>query len=82
MSTFKIQDSDTAILILESHYYKWLEANKIERSLHYRETKQIYLKEQGFVLGTDFLNDGDLSTLCFIEQAYARNFYKHNPITA
>lgn len=72
MSTFKIQDQNTSLNIVETHYYKWLLAKKFETGIHFTTTKLDYLKEQGFKQGETFLSDADYSTLSVIEKSFVR----------
>jgi hypothetical protein len=66
---FTIKDKDTSILMVETHYYKWLE-EKQPMDIHTIKTKTDYLSEQGFVVGVDKISEEELKTLKYVEQHY------------
>jgi hypothetical protein len=69
MNSFKIKDTDSSQLIVETDYYKWLQ-NKRPTDIHNINTKIEYLTEQGFVKGRDKLSESDLRSLQYSERFY------------
>lgn len=66
---FTIKDTDTSKLMVETHYYKWLQ-EKQPTDIHAIKTKIDYLSEQGFVVGVDRISEEEIKTLMYIEQKY------------
>lgn len=71
MPLFQIKDKDDSQPIKETHYYGWLVENNVQ-DVHSIKTKTQYLEEQGFVVGTDRLEEGDIQRLKAIETVYYR----------
>ncbi len=69
MANFKIQDQDDKIPMVETHYFKWLKTVK-PISIHKSTTKVNYLKSHGFIIGTNFITEKEISTLNAIEDCY------------
>ncbi len=69
MEAFKLKGNEKHVLITETHYYKWL-LSKQPKDIHSIDTKVEYLKELGFVVGTDILSSNDIEVLGYIEKHY------------
>lgn len=60
-------------LIVETHYYKWLEKNIGYNHFNYLKTKVNYLESIGFNLSKNRLPNEYLENLKYIEQHYTYN---------
>jgi hypothetical protein len=69
MEVFKLKGNGTNILIVDTHYYKWL-LSKQPKDIHSTNTKVEYLESLGFIVGKDFISTNDISTLGYIEKHY------------
>ncbi len=69
MNIFKIPDQDDNQLIVDTHYFKWLQKNQF-KDIHAIETKKKYLAEIGFEIGEEWLEVGDITRLQYIERHY------------
>ena len=69
MENFIIQDTDNKQLITDTHYYKWLLANK-PTDIHSSKTKLSYLEDCGFIVNTHRITEENISTLRAIETVY------------